>query len=321
MVLTLLLLIAACSSEAEEEPREELEIGEDSAIMQVNPLTGLALTDGEPDNPVFVVKIDNTRPAAPQTSLDKADLVIEQTVEGGVTRLAALYWTTLPESMGHIRSTRATDIGIAQPVNGHIVASGGAGPTLQRIRAAKIPLHTEDDSAPGFSSDAGFRPYNRLLNLSVLAAGAQGPGPSGPYLSWAEPGTEPESVGTAVTSATVRFSNAHTTTWAFADGGWKRTNGFATPEFEADNLIVIEAPERAAGYTDPAGAPVPETYFAGTGDATIFQGGSVLEATWHKKELDSMIEFRDAEGEPLLVQPGRTWIELVNQGRGATSWQ
>ena len=62
---------------------------------------------------MFVVKIENTASGAPQYGLNKADMVIEELVEGGLTRLAALYYSDLPTKVGHVRSMRDTDIGIA----------------------------------------------------------------------------------------------------------------------------------------------------------------------------------------------------------------
>ncbi len=64
-----------------------------------------------------------------------------------------------------------------------------------------------------------------------------------------------------------------------------------------------------AGYKDPAGNPVPETKFTGTGQAMLFSGGRVVRGTW-KKTLDSTISL-DTEAGELTVPAGHTWIELV----------
>lgn len=332
LIAAAMLALGSCSGGEEKTgPR----LGESHEIDLINPLTGLVMDGAVPENPVFVVKIDNTAPSAPQTSIDRADMVVEQTVEGGVTRLAVFYWTDLPTSLGHVRSTRATDIGIAQPANAHIVASGGADGTIHRITNAGISLHTEDDRAPGFSSDIGFRPYNRLLDLTAIAAGVSGPGPNKPYFEWAaknakasestdngtDSATETPAESATANEVTVRFSGMHTTSWALKNKKWLRTNGTATPEFAATNLIVIHAQEKDAGYLDPAGYPVPETLFKGEGEFTLFHGGEVTEGTWSKSKLNSTIVLKDKTGAELKMPAGRTWIELVNQGQGKVSWK
>ena len=51
---------------------------------------------GKTDGPVYAVKVDNTGHAHPQAGLSKADVVYVEQVEGGVTRLAAIYSSELP---------------------------------------------------------------------------------------------------------------------------------------------------------------------------------------------------------------------------------
>ena len=64
------------------------------------PLTGLPANQAAPKHPVLVVKIDNTSSSQPQQGLGKADLVTEELVEGGITRLAVAYYSKLPGVVG-----------------------------------------------------------------------------------------------------------------------------------------------------------------------------------------------------------------------------
>ncbi|MET1037234.1 MAG: DUF3048 domain-containing protein, partial [Aeromicrobium sp.] len=123
------LTLSACSSSPQDTPEPKSPEASKAAaakLVEISPLTGRPMTKGRPDNPVFVVKIENTSSGAPQHGLNKADLVIEELVEGGLTRLAAFFYTSLPSKVGHVRSLRTSDIGIAGPASGQIVASGGA---------------------------------------------------------------------------------------------------------------------------------------------------------------------------------------------------
>ena len=58
--------------------------------------TGLEGVDG----PVLAVKIDDTRPAHPQIGLEFADVVYIEQVEGGLTRLAAIFSSTIRGRIG-----------------------------------------------------------------------------------------------------------------------------------------------------------------------------------------------------------------------------
>ena len=56
------------------------------------PLTGKVRGDeGPPDRPVLAVKVENTRDAYPLAGLERADVIYEEPVEGGITRFAALF--------------------------------------------------------------------------------------------------------------------------------------------------------------------------------------------------------------------------------------
>ena len=56
------------------------------------PLTGLPAPNGSvPQRPAMAVKIDNYPAGRPQSGLDKADIVFEEPVEGGITRYAAVF--------------------------------------------------------------------------------------------------------------------------------------------------------------------------------------------------------------------------------------
>jgi len=320
------LALSACSSSSDEKPDPEspdASQGTATKLVELSPLTGRAMRKGRPSNPVFVVKIENTSAGAPQYGLDKADLVLEELVEGGLTRLAAFFYSSIPSKVGHVRSLRTSDIGIAGPVGGQIVASGGAGGAYSKVENAGITVFSEDAGSPGFSSDAAkARPYNRLINLKTVAKKAKRHKIKSPYLPWTPSGAAPvAATGKTASAATVRFSNSTSTTWKLDGEKWVRTNGHASPnkDFEANTMIVLFAKVGDAGYTDPAGNPVPETVFEGKGEAMVFHGNQVDTVTWLKPSLDEALTFEAKDGTPYTIDPGKAFIELVPKDGGSVS--
>lgn len=323
------LTLSACSSSSSDggaPPAPEPSQGSAAPLVETSPLTGRPLTKGKPDNPVFVVKIENTSAGAPQYGLDKADLVLEELVEGGLTRLAAFFYSSLPTKVGHVRSLRTSDIGIAGPVGGQIVASGGANGAYNKVENAGITVFSEDAGSPGFSSDPQkYRPYNRLIDLKVIAKKAKQNTINGPYLPWsvtpASATPAAASTATKATSATVRFSSSTSTSWKLDGDKWVRTNGHALAgkDFEADTMIVLFCRVGDAGYTDPAGNPVPETVFEGKGEAKVFHGDQVDSVTWVKPSLDEPLTFTSADGSAYSIEPGKAFLELVPKGDGSVS--
>ena len=284
------------------------------------PLTGFPATGTAPTHPVMVVKIDNSLSSSPQIGLSKADLVTEELVEGGITRLAVFYYQTVPRLVGPVRSMRASDIGIVQPAKAVLVASGGAPVTLRRVKAAGIKAFTE--GAVGFQRDSSrVAPYNLFMHLDRLAKRVKAKDTVPSYLPFGPASSLPE--GAPAKGLDAVFSSGHTTRWSYHQGAHGGTyvnvnsNAAADDQFTPGTVLVLRVRIGDAGYRDPAGNPVPVTKFTGTGKALLFHGGRVVKGTW-SKTLDSTISLRSAKGS-LTVPAGHTWIELVPKHGGSVT--
>ncbi|MGH1565514.1 DUF3048 domain-containing protein [Mumia sp. DW29H23] len=326
LVAAALVLATACSGgEEPKTPETPSPTTADAArkaatLVRANPFTGQAAAKGLPEHPAFLVKIENTDAGAPQYGLSQADLVFEELVEGGLTRLAAFFYTETPTKVGHVRSTRTTDIAIVKPTGGQLIASGGAGVAVRKIKAAGVDFHSEDTGNLTLSRDPGKRaPYDRLLNLDAYAqkqSSAKAAVPP-PYLPFSATPT----AGTAkATSFDVRFSRGSATRWQYASGAYKRVNGHAQKgkDFTPSTVLVLFTRQADAGYRDPAGNPVPETVFTGGGKAVVLSGGKVLNARWSKKNAAAPIRLA-AGGKPVTLKPGKVFVELVPQGAGGVT--
>ena len=156
ILLTSSVLLAGCSGDEGSDEPDGQEVAGGSTLNQTWPLTGL---DVEGDDsaaqahPVMVAKIDNTESSAPQVGLGSADLVVEELVEGGSTRLAAFFYSEIPDEVGPIRSMRASDIGIVSPVDASVVTSGAAPVTIKRITDAGIKFYGEGSKGMSRASD------------------------------------------------------------------------------------------------------------------------------------------------------------------------
>jgi hypothetical protein len=280
------------------------------------PLTGLPARGKVPQHPVLVVKIDNSYSSQPQIGLGQADLVTEELVEGGSTRLAVFYYQRLPRLVGPVRSMRATDIGIVKPAKAVLVASGGAPPTVARLKAAGITTYTE--GATGFRRDSSRRaPYNLFMGLTALAKKTRAKDTVSSYLPFGTATDLPK--GKPASGLAATFSGSHTTRWTYQGGRYVNANSFAAAgdRFRPDNVLVLRVQVGDAGYLDPAGNHVPETKFTGSGPAMLFHGGRVVRGTW-TKGLDTPVSLRTRTGR-LPVPVGHTWLELVPANGGQVS--
>ncbi|HEY1133000.1 MAG TPA: DUF3048 domain-containing protein [Nocardioides sp.] len=326
---TAALLLGGCSAaddvagpESEGPAPAGLATAEPSAVPATWAYRGTASGDGDPTRPVLVVKIDNTARSSPQQGLGDADLVVEELVEGGSTRLAAFFQSSYPDEVGPVRSMRATDVGIV-PADGDttIVTSGAARRTITRIQEADLPF--VEEGAAGIYRDHGrSAPYNLFADLVEIASSAETNAVRPvDYVAWGE--SDAYAAGEPAAEVDVRFSTYHTTTWELQGERYVVEDAFSAEDdgFAADTVLALEVEVVDAGYRDPAGNPVPESVFEGTGSATVFHGGRAVEATWTKASPSASLELTTADGAVLTVPPGRTWIELVPATTGSVSFE
>jgi hypothetical protein len=321
LIVTASLVLAGCgggSEDSGDQTPASQQVSGSEEVAASWPLTGLPVSgddEVEQEHPVLVTKMDNTYASSPQVGLGSADLVVEELVEGGLTRLAAFYYSEIPDLVGPVRSMRASDIGIVSPVGGTMVTSGAAGQTIARIKGAGIQYFAE--GSKGFARDSSrSAPYNLFANLSEVAteAAVDATRPDD-YLPWGSEEDFPK--GQPAKRIAALFGGGHTTNWTYDGKGYVNENTYAASgdEFPADTVLVLRVTVGDAGYLDPAGNPVPETKLEGKGEAMIFHGGRLVRGTWKKTGLDSPITLSTKAG-PLDVPAGHTWIELVPAANG-----
>ena len=303
----------------ETEPAEPVRTVGGRFLLDRWPLTGKPARGKAPRRPVLVVKVDNTSSSSPQVGLGAADLIVEQVVEGGQTRLAAFYYQRIPGVVGPVRSLRATDIPLLRGADDAVaVASGGAPPTIRRFARAGVKIRTE--SARGFFRQSGrVAPYNLMVRMPDLQKSVQRRR-SVPraYLPWGNT----EVRGPRARRITATFSAARSTIWQFSRGRYQPVTGYqpAGDRFVPETILVLRVRLGDAGYRDPAGNPVPETPVIGRGDAIVFHGGRLRRATWVKPTPKAALRLVDKRGRKVRVPAGRTWVELVPTTGGAVSW-
>lgn len=293
-------------------------------LVQVQPMTGLPADGALPNHPVMFVKIDNSSASDPQIGLGSADMVFQELVEGGYTRLAVAFYSKLPALAGPVRSARATDIGIVLPTGGTLAASGSAPSTIARLRNTKVNYRSFDLGDPGFYRDANDPLHDSLhsvfVELPKLAKSLGHVEPPSSYLPW---GSEADFVGAQpAQKVTVRFSgnSGSTMTFRFKDGKYVPTGGFMKngDAFQPATVLVLRVKSGDAGYKDPNHSFVPESYFYGQGQAMLFHNGQLVRGTWSKPDRRDALTLQTATGE-LRVPPGKVWVALLPVSEGSPS--
>ena len=284
------------------------------------PLTGLPGT--VPNWPAAVVKIDNGGPARPQTGLNFADVVIEEEVEGGVTRFAAIFHTHITE-VGPIRSARTTDIGILPSLGAPLLLYSGANEVTDSLLLGVPGVQNRNAgrSSGYWRNPSRKAPSNLFSDLGPHWASAK---QITPPAMFAYRGSGDASPGTPASGLTVSY-RANKASWSWDGAQWLRKQGgknhvtSSGAQVSASNVVVIETRKVGTGMVDSSGATVPEFVFVGNGKATVFTDGKRIEGTWTRPTLRSVATLTTADGSVIKLTPGRTWIELIEGGVGMLS--
>jgi hypothetical protein len=303
----------------------------ETAPEAVLPLLG---TPGSvPARAALAVKIDNTEQGRPPSGLTEADVVFEEMVEGGLTRLLAVYQSQDPETVGPVRSARSTDLSILAELGRPLFAWSGANPTFAAaVRAADV-IDVGAGAAPDAYRRADDRraPYNLYAAPVLLrdagAGDAAAATPPEPIFSYRETGAPLSGPGAEAADG---FRTAPTGTlatdiaWSWDAGGeaWVRDqDGTAHLDesgepVRAANVVVRFTPYGDSGVRDSTGALVPEASAVGQGDAWLLSGGRAQPGRWHKPSADAVTTYTDIAGHALLLAPGTTWVEVLPPGSG-----
>ncbi|MFI8321413.1 DUF3048 domain-containing protein [Streptomyces sp. NPDC085529] len=284
-----------------------------TAPAGVSPFTGLPARTG----PVLAVKVDNVAAARPQTGLGAADLVYVEQVEGGVTRLLAVYSSRLPDSVGPVRSARESDISLLRPFGRPALAYSGAQTKLNPLLdAASLDLVTESN-APGAFRRSPDRPAPHNLYLRPERALAAAPDASDAAPVGLRFGGPPAG-GTATTRETVRFPAArYTFTWSAADRGWhvaldgRAMTATDTGPLAPATVVVQRVTVRPSAFHDVTGAVSPYTETTGSGTATVLRDGRGYEARWSRPDPAGGTAFTTPDGSPFAFARGQVWFVLA----------
>jgi hypothetical protein len=295
-----------------------------SAPPAVFPLTGLPTNgDANAARPALSVKVDNTRRARPQAGLNDADLVHEELVEGGLTRLLVTYHSKDAGEVAPVRSVRPVDGPLLRQLGGGLFAfSGGAAGVVDRVRPASGATFVGIRQAPAAYRRAADRPapYNVVTSTAALyeAGRSIAPGlrPPPPFLSFAD---EPPAGGRPVRQARLRFSPSSRAAWRWdaAAGRFVREQDGTQDRLvdgrpvTTDNVVVLRVAIRLDENRDVLGNRTPDPVVIGQGRAWLLRDGRLVAGTWRRSAPTQPLRVLGQDGKPLALRPGRTWVELL----------
>jgi len=271
------------------------------------PLTGLEAPDSLIINrrPISV-KIDNDPNAFPQEGLIDADLVYEIEAEGGISRFHAIFQSTLPNQAGPVRSARLSDIWVIGQWDSYLMYSGAAMHVENALSTAGIERINEkrDERIWERVSDR-WAPHNlfvKPVNVPTTAAEYS------IETSWTLRALEFDEASFEETPTVTRIvapiGPAQASEWRWDEIDhtyyrWQRevehVDAVTDRQINADNVVVLWANI--------------ENLDVG-GMVSVFKSGVRFDGTWTTLE-DGSLHLVDEAGQLLLLNPGKTWFQIV----------
>ena len=298
-----------------------LALAEDEAVSY-------SLTTGMPTDQagqkLIAVLFDNDDMARPQSCLAEADIIYEAEIIGdGRTAYTAIYNATVPETVEAVGQALILNVDIALDWGATLVHVGG-----QKLSGSSVYdyINTIDclnsrydgmsDSMYFYRDTARVAPHNAACRLGQLAGRLTEDAMTArsPLCFSASDYTQK---GKSVSILRVRYDDAGNYYPSYQynpdDGLYYRFYNRARQEdqsgmrYTCSNVIVMQADY--TWYESDAARPI--VALTGTNKCDYFIDGRHFTGTWARSEVGAATTYYDDEGNIVLFQPGKTFIQII----------
>ena len=274
------------------------------------------------DRPIAVM-IDNQNQAWPQAGLNKAYLVYEAIVEGGETRLMALFKGVTVDKIGPVRSSRHYFLDYAME-NDAIYAHFGWSPQAQsditKYSIDNINGITESESTFWRVKDKAA-PHNAVTSTEALLKAAKSKGykttsDKKSVLNYTTDEVNLED-GQGATSVTIPHSTLQTVKYEYdeqnqvykryarkkAQTDWDTGNSITTK-----NIIITFCDNYTLPDSEDKGRQGLKN--TGTFDGYYITNGKAIKIKCIKEARNTQTKYQDLQGNEIKVNDGNTWINI-----------
>lgn len=300
------------------------EVSEESTAAFVNPLTGLEIDEALLNTKPVAVMINNIEYAQPLMGISKADIAYECLVEGGITRIAAIYKdVSSVGTIGSIRSARPPFIELAQGFDALYVYCGTS---TQANKILKTDVLEHFDVS--YYSDMAWRDSDRIaagysVEHTLVTDGATlfslakkyGVDMTTDRTYTQKFGTNSQCLqGQSAAEITARFSGYKTTSFKYNDSTKKYTvEQFGEAQYDdtydcenaVENVLILNV---NSYLIDDEHVNLD---LVDSGEGYYFTQGKYIKIKWSKADSDSPLVYTDESGAELIMTAGRQYVCCV----------
>ncbi len=307
----------------------------------IDPLNGEVVTSAELiTRRPLAVKVENDPAARPQSGLADAEMVIEELVEGGVTRFICFFLANQSAALGPNRSVRPSDIDITFYLKPLLICSGGAPQVMAMVQQSGL-MYLEEDGTHFWRDHKRSAPHNLYTNTEKLRAYLAEQGDTynqavATGFSFYSPeelaaiqaalarGEYPEilvgNIPVKIGTISIAYESSCAVRYSYDPASNKylrfvqnkpHTDLTTGAQLAPRNVIVQYVQLSSSGVKDVLGTETPNSQVVGKGQCLVFSGGEVVAGTWSKASRNDPTYYYDVIGREIKLNPGQTWIHLV----------
>ena len=306
------------------------EIPKFNELLKLNrpkrPEKKLQIIDLESTTRPVGVMIDNIKSAWPHAGLNDAYLIYEIIVEGGYTRLFALFKDTMPEVIGPVRSLRHYYIDYALENDAVLVRFGNSPKALSDVATLKV-ANLDGLVNPGgmFWRDSSLTkaPHNAFTSMKNIREQINKKGynkeVTNPLLNYSvkEIDLSKKDGSIVANNINIKYSYIHTTSYVYDETTGKYLRSMQnTPhkdritgeQYSVENIIIIKVKNYNLPDTEDKGRQELENI--GTGDGYYISNGYAVPIKYEKTSRSSKTKYTYLNGEEISVNDGNTYIQI-----------
>lgn len=285
--------------------------------VEKSTLTGLNVPIGTNNTtPTTAVMIENSAEARPQSGLKEAGVIYEAITEGGITRFMAIYQESKPTNIGPVRSVRPQFLEFLAPFDAPIAHVGGSEEALQQVRTSEFKDLDQFSNPSAYQRiTSRYAPHNVYTSRDSLLNSQTNKGwTTSKFEGFSRKDPSPVSTPTAskidLNISSYLFDvhydyDVVSNTYLRSEGGQPHIDQDTGKQLSPNVIVALVMPHSYSG--------IYSVYQSrGTGTAYVFQDGVATEVTWSKPERGKQLSFKDSLGKPFNLNPGQTWLTLVN---------
>ena len=307
---------------AGEKPQEEVVINKEELVPQKERLIdGVLVGLDENETTLKAVMIENSIYARPQSGIDKANLVIEVPVEGGITRFLAIFDSSEDViEIGPVRSARPYFVDWAKEYDSLYCHVGGSPEALKLIKNDNSFTNLDQyfKSEYYWRSSKRQRPHNVYTSTDLLNSAVErlDLGISG-FDSWKfKEDLDLDNRGVSNSEIFIDYSfKENEVKWIYNRENndyirYQAREKHLTKDSEwirSKNIIIQKTKVLSIDSEDRKSITV-----VGSGDALLFLDGKTIEGSWKKESQNKRTIFYNEVGEEVELNRGVTWIEVVS---------